>query len=289
MVLSLLKQPLIQFLLLGTVIFVMDRVVIGSQEDPRRIQIDDSKYAEIAGIYKDNQGRAPSEQEMADLTVKWAQNEVLYREARLMGLDKGDEMIRQRLILKLRNVLFNRVVIGPPTEQKLLAWFEKNRAAYDRPDAYDFEQFKVGGPEASAQASELAAALAANPTSTEWQSKTRRYQKRPAENLEFLFGKTDAAALINSPENQWTPVRSAAGWHFGSNQLRGIRAKPAIFDTIRSQVGEDWKAQAMQAELAEALRGIAARYDIRIELNTPPEGWDLQQIEAVRLAMESGE
>ncbi|MEE4379601.1 MAG: peptidylprolyl isomerase [Candidatus Competibacteraceae bacterium] len=286
--LYLIKQPLIQFLLLGIVVFFLDRLVVGSQDDPRQIQIDDSKYAEIAGIYEDNQGRSPSEQEMADLTVKWAQNEVLYREARLMGLDKGDEMIRQRLILKLRNVLFNRVVVSPPTEQKLLAWFEKNRAVYDQPDVYDFEQFKVGDLEASAQATELAAVLANNPPSSEWQSEIRRYQKRPANNIELLLGKADASALINSPDGQWVPVQSPVGWHLARITAR-YPGKPADFDQIRSKVGEDWKAQTMQAELAEALRGIAARYDIRIELSTPPEGWDSQKIEAVRLTMESSE
>lgn len=101
------KQPLIQFLLLGALIFAIDRAVIGNEEDLRSILIDDAKYAEIAGIFQDNQDRTPNAQEMSALTIKWAQNEVLYREARMMGLDKGDEMIRQRLILKLRNVLFN--------------------------------------------------------------------------------------------------------------------------------------------------------------------------------------
>ncbi|MEZ5582768.1 MAG: peptidylprolyl isomerase [Candidatus Competibacteraceae bacterium] len=288
MVSNLLKQPLIQFLLLGMVIFVMDRVVIGSEDDPRRILIDDAKYAEIAGIYKDNQGRAPSEQEMANLTVKWAQNEVLYREARLMGLDKGDEMIRQRLILKLRNVLFNRVVVESPKEQELLAWFEKNRAAYDRPESYDFEQFKVGGPEAGDLAADLADELAAKPASTEWQNQLRRYQKRPAHNLKLLFGKTHAATLINSADGKWVPVQSPGGWHLARITARHP-GRQADFTEIRSQVIEDWKSQAMQAELGEALRGIANRYDIRVELSTPPEGWDSQQIEAARLAMGSGE
>jgi hypothetical protein len=282
------KQPLIQFLLLGTALFVMDRIVIGSQDDPRLIVIDDAKYAQIAGIYQDNQGRAPSEQEMADLTVKWAQNEVLYREARLMGLDKGDEMIRQRLILKLRNVLFNRVVAQPPGEKELRTWFEQNRAAYDRPDAYDFEQFMVGGPETQDQAAALAAGLAVAPPPSEWRTALRRYQKRPAQNLQLLFGDEAATQLIQHSHGQWMPIRSPAGWHLARIIAR-YPGEPADFDQIRSQVGEDWKAQTMQAELGDALRGIAARYDIRVELSTPPENWDSQRIEAARLAMEGRE
>jgi len=149
-----LSQPLIQFLFLGAVIFAVDRGVNAGKEDPRSILIDDAKYAAIAGIFQDNQGRAPSEQEMAALTIQWAQNEVLYREGRLMGLGEGDEMIRQRLILKLRNVLFNRVVTEAPTEEVLRAWFEDNRAKYDRPETFDIEQFQVGDSNAKEEAFE---------------------------------------------------------------------------------------------------------------------------------------
>lgn len=285
---NLIKQPLIQFLVLGVLIFGLEKALTDNEKDPRKILIDDTRYAEIAGIYRDNQGRDPSQEEMAGLVVTWAQNEVLYREASMMGLDKGDEMIRQRLILKLRNVLFNRLITEAPTEQGLREWFEQNRARYDRPDTFDFEQFKIGNNEAAAQtAAEVAAKLGEGEPGETWQAQLRRYQKRPLDNIAMVFGEADADRLTQSSNAQWYAVQSPAGWHVARVTARHP-GKTADFEQIRSRVGEDWKSQAMQAELATALHDIAQRYDVRIELSEPPENWDSQRIEEARLAMRTG-
>lgn len=285
---QLLRQPLVQFLVIGTLVFAVDWYVNGRADDPRQIIIDDARYAEIAGIFLDNQGREPSDEEMNDLVVTWAQNEVLYREARLMGLDAGDEMIRQRLILKLRNVLFNRLVAKAPDEAGLRAWFEDNRARYDTPETFDFEQFKVGGAEAGMQAESLAADLGTNPPGEAWRDAVRQYARRPASNLEVVFGEADTARLTAAPIGEWVAVSSPAGWHLARVTQR-FDGRLADFEAIRSQVGEDWKAQAQERQLARVLRDIADDYDIRIELSAPPEDWDGSRFEQARLAIETGQ
>lgn len=285
---NLLKQPLVQFLLLGSLIFALDFYVAGRQDDPRRILINDARYAEIAGIYRDNQGRDPTEQEMSDLVVTWAQNEVLYREARLMGLDKGDEMIRQRLVLKLRNVLFNQLTAPDADRETLLAWFEENRDRYDRPATYDFAQFKVGGLEAADTAAELAASIGDGAPGATWQNRVREYEKRPEANLAFVFGEQAAAQLVADTSGRWHAVSSPAGWHLARVTAR-YAGEPADFEAIRTRVGEDYKSQHSKVQLAEALHGIASRYDVRVELSAPPQDWDAARIEEARLAMRSPE
>ncbi|MEL7450013.1 MAG: peptidylprolyl isomerase [Pseudomonadota bacterium] len=281
-----LNQPLLHFLVLGALLFAADFFLSSNADDPRSIVIDDAKYAEIAGIFSDNQGRAPTEEEMADLTIKWAQNEVLYREAQLMELDKGDEMIRQRLILKLRNVLFNKVVMDTPTEEKLVEWFEANRVRYDKPAKYDFEQFKVADADGEAIAVDLAAELGEAPPTGEWENRLRRYAGRPAMNLQGAFGEDDAAALIGREDNAWQPVTSPAGWHLARVTAR-YPGVPADMATVRTRVVEDYKAAATQQELAQSLGAIAQRYDIRLELTAPPEEWDEERLEQLRVAMET--
>jgi hypothetical protein len=190
-------------------------------------------------------------------------------------------MIRQRLILKLRNVLFNRVVTEAPTQEVLRAWFEDNRAKYDKPETFDFEQFRVGDSNGKKKAFALAARLDDTEPGEDWLSRRRRYSKRPLSNLEALFGREDADRLIRSADNGWVPVSSPAGWHL-ARITAGHAGEPADFDAVRSRVGEEWKAQATQAELGKALRAIAEGYDIRIELTTPPPSWDEQRIRQVR-------
>ena len=283
----LLDQPLLQFLLLGAILFGANHYLLTNDEDPRRILIDDARYAEIAGIFQDNQGRAPSAVEMEALMVTWAQNEVLYREARLMELDKGDEMIRQRLILKLRNVFFNRVVPEAPDQGTLEAWFEANRGRYDKPAAFDFEQFLVGNETddtSEAEARTLAASLGRAAPGPEWSGRLRRYFRRPLDNLAGVFGSEHAEQLVQA-DGRWVAVASPAGWH--AARITGRHAaQPARLDDMRTRVVEDYKADKVQEQLVEGMQAIARRYDIRIQLRTPPEAWDAEHIEDMRLAME---
>ncbi len=282
---TVLTQPLFQFMLLGGAVFLVDRLAVGREDDPLRIVIDDAKYAEIAGIYEDNQGRPPEAEEMKNLVIKWAQNEVLYREARLMELDKGDEMIRQRLILKLRNVLFNRVVTEAPTEEALRQWFELNRADYDRPVSYDFQQFRVGDASSRDSAESVAASLGAGTPGSEWVDAVRQYRNRPADNLAALFEAEYVAALLASPQGEWIAAQSTAGnWHV-ARIVAENPGEPAEFEEVRGRIGEDFKATAAQYELAVALEAISDRYDIRLLMSEPPPGWvDDDLAEAQRLA-----
>lgn len=284
---NLLRQPLMHFLILGLLVFAIDYAVNGDPDDPRQIVIDDEQYAEIAGIYEDNQGEAPSDEEMADLTIKWAQNEVLYREARLMGLDKGDDMIRSRLILKMRNVVFGQISVNAPNENDLRAWFEDNRVRYDIPPTYDFEQFKLRDGFTETEAAQLAEQLQGNLPSAELQQKIRHYKRRPIGNLEYVFGKAGAADLLENKENHhWRAVESPAGWHLA--RITGEYAgQPADFEKLRTRIGQEWRKQASDAQVAELLRDIASRYRITIELSNPPENVDNKRIDTDRLAMGS--
>ncbi len=276
-------QPLIQFLLLGTFIFVIDWQLTGNPDNPRSIIIDDQKYAEIAGIFEDNQGRAPTAAEMETLTIKWAQNEVLYREAKRMELDKGDDMIRQRLILKFRNVLFNKVVTEEPSEQKLRDWFAAHRQNYDKPEKVDFEQFRLTDQFDKQQAHELAVQLGNTDAPPLGFSHIRRYRQRPKHNIESAFGSDDAMRLWQSPVNQWVAVTSPSGWHLSRITSR-FPGQAVDYDAVRKHVLEDWKAQTMQSELGETLSNIASNYDIRIKLAKTAIDVDPQDIIEQRLA-----
>jgi hypothetical protein len=266
---ALIREPLLQFMVLGVALFAIDRYALANADNPRRIVVDDAKYAEIAAAFEEAQGRAPSAEEAQDLILKWSQNEVLYREARQMGLDRGDDMIRQRLLLKLRNILFSNIVTEPPSEQDLEAWFEARRASYDRPPRFDFEQFEVSSDEASARA--LAAKLGSGPTPDEYADRVRRYYARPASNITSVLGEEAARHLMAEGDQRWAVVRSAEKWHL-SRITRRYPAEPVSFAEARSRILTEYTEAAKRAELAKALEGIVEQYDIRvIRGQKPPE------------------
>ncbi|MFX6728609.1 hypothetical protein ABTH13_19885, partial [Acinetobacter baumannii] len=68
----------------------------------------------------------------------WVASEILYREGKQLGVDKGDDMIRDRIAFKLQVLVFDQVKLDPPTEEQLRAYFDKTRARYDQPEKVSF-------------------------------------------------------------------------------------------------------------------------------------------------------
>ncbi|MCB1740318.1 MAG: peptidyl-prolyl cis-trans isomerase [Gammaproteobacteria bacterium] len=265
---SLASEPLIQFLLIGLVMFIAhDRLLDGN--NPRRIVVDDARLNEIRAIFEEAQGRAPSTQELDDLLVRWVRNEVLFREALKMGLDQGDDMIRSRLILKIRNILFDNLGVETPPDAVLQTWFEENRDAYDLPALYSFEQFRLEDGVDREQAEQLAQTLGSAPPQGRHAAALRRYARRPEVNLSQVFGADDTRRLLSVPDHHWTVLSSVQGLHLARITER-FAADPAEFDATRARVMRDWEKSARQLQLARALKKIHDKYDIRYEVDRQP-------------------
>ena len=264
---ALLREPLIQFLLLGLLIFGADQWATASRTDPHHIRVDDDQYQQLAQIFTEGQGREPSPSEMKNLIIKWAENEILYREALTMELDQGDEMIRSRMILKLRDILFNNAIVENPTDGELEEFFEFNRAQYDVPERFDIEQFGADDLADLTAAQALAQQLGTSePVPEAYQQSLRSYQQRPASNLGTLFGAEMQQQLLQAPEGQWLALQQG-------QRLRLVRitqrhpAEAVELSTVKSAVTRDWKKFRYDIQLADQTKAIADRYSIEMDLS----------------------
>ena len=262
---TILHEPLLQFLFLGTLIFAFDYYLIGSADDPRRIIVDDKQLNELITIFEQGQGRKPSPNETENLLVKWTQNEILYREALQLGLDQGDEMIRNRVILKMRNVLFNNVSLELPPEPELRSWFAEHRKLYDRPAYFDFEQLTLAGIDNEADAAAVSATLHGDEIPEKYQSSLRKFRHRPANNISSLYGER-ANALLTQPRNTWVTVQDAKGWHLARITAEKP-ARAATFDNVRTKVAKDWRRYSNDLQLVQQTTEIADRYTIVMQLS----------------------
>ena len=261
---ALVREPLLQFLLLGAIIFAVDYYWVGRADDPRRIVIDDKKFNELVTIFEEGQGRKPTPGETEKLIVKWTQNEILYREALRMKLDQGDEMIRNRVILKLHNILFNNVSIEVPPEAELRSWFAEHRELYDRPAYFDFEQFSLSGVGTEAQALAVAATL--DTVAGEKKGTLHRYRHRPATNLTSLYGAQHAGKLLGAAPNTWVAVEDSRGWQL-ARITASQPAQAAAFEQVHKRVIEDWKRYSHDLQLVRQTREIADRYTVVMQLS----------------------
>ena len=94
----LIREPLLHFLLLGAAIFIVHRLVSGgADEEPERIVVTRGDIQSMVTGLSRTWQRPPTREELDGLIQDRVREEVYYREALAMGLDRDDTIIRRRL------------------------------------------------------------------------------------------------------------------------------------------------------------------------------------------------
>ena len=102
---QLIREPLVHFLLLGAAIFVAYSLVSkGSSGEPGKIVVSQGQLASMREGFIRTRQRAPTREEWEGLIRARVREEVYYREALALGLDKDDTVIRRRLQQKMEFV-----------------------------------------------------------------------------------------------------------------------------------------------------------------------------------------
>jgi len=262
---GLLREPLLHFLVLGAIIFAVHAVVAPSVSKERLIEVTPEVRQSIIDVFKVNhEGREPRADELAPLIDGWILNEITYREALAQGLDKGDEMIRERIMQKMRLLIFGSLNVDNPTDAELRQWFEARRVRYDVPDLVSFYEVLIGGLEAEEEARAVLAQIEAGSEPEEVRLRAHIFADRPLHSLEQAFGGPFLDALRALPIAQWSVLPSSTGWHI----VRVDAFRPGRKVELRevaTQVIAQWKDERTRIQAIAAIRDLGKSYLVRRE------------------------
>lgn len=265
-----LREPLLHFAVLGGLLFGVDHAINGRVGDPRVIEIDAAVDREAVEVFRSARGRVPNDDELYALRRVWLDNEVLYREGLRLRLDEGDKMIRDRVIFKALSMV-NAELKRPAHDEALLrAWFEKNRARYDEPARYDFQEAVLStssGATDEAAARTLAATLNAG-TSGDARAGLRVFKGRPHDNIVHSYGADFARALESLPLGEWRALPHAGGWRVMRMEALAP-PRPAAFEPLAGVVLQDWTDAVMAEQRAAAVRAMAQTYTVKVQPVVP--------------------
>ncbi len=259
----LVREPLVQFMVLGAVIFAVHAATTPSVSKERLIEVTPAVRQSIVDAFKaSHEGREPGADELAKLVDLWLLNEITFREALAQGLDKGDEMIRDRITHKMRLLIFNGVDVNEPTRAELSAWFEKRRVAYDIPDLVSFIAVPFTGADAEAESRAVLNQISAGTEPEDVQLRALIFGQRPRLTLEPSFGKDFVDQIVAGPTGEWRVLPSAAGWHVVrlDSFVPGRRVE---LDEVGSQVAQAWKDERRRVLAIAATRDLGKAYVIR--------------------------
>lgn len=103
----LLREPLLHFLFIGAAIFWVNAWRAKDQPKPTAaplpvIEINARQIEQMKQVWLRERKRPPLESELRQQIDDYVQEEVLYREALALGLDRDDSVIRQRMAQKMQ-------------------------------------------------------------------------------------------------------------------------------------------------------------------------------------------
>lgn len=255
-------EPLLHFLLLGALLFVIDAWVNDPAADQMTIYVDADVDNQAKTIFRTARGREPNEDELYALRRVWLDNEVLYREGLAMGVDKGDSAIRERVIFKALSIVDSNIQLPPVNDQILRDWFEKNRVKYDDPARYDFQEAVLTDHSEAAVRAFVSHLNTGTPGDTE--AGLRVFKARPHANLVDSYGEAFAIALEQATVGEWLALRSGERWR--AVMLDAITpAKQADFEQLRGVILADWRDATASEQRSAAVQQLARKYTIKVE------------------------
>ena len=281
-----LREPLLHFLLLGAGLFVVYSLMQQSagEELPGEILITQGQIENLAGAFTKTWQRPPTPAEMAGLVRDRVREEVYYREAMAMGLDKDDTVIRRRLRQKMEFVSEDIAAATEPTEAELNAYLQAQPDRFRSEARFSFSQVYLNpakrGDRLASDAAELLAHLQQGDTRFELDELgdtlmlPQQFKDASGNEVTNLFGAAFAAQLAELAPGQWQgPVESGYGLHLLRISERTEGSLPPLAE-VRALVQREWANKRRLEANDQFYEGLLKRYTLRIEGMDLPEEQD---------------
>lgn len=270
---NLLREPFVHFVLLGGLLFAGHSAwQTHVMKQGRTIIVSPAEMERQAQIFTSENQRQPSDADLEGLLFAHIEEQALMREAKRLGLDEDDTIIRRRLAQKMRFMIDDIGSPDLPSRSDLEVWFKDNSEKFLRPETRSFEHIYFSPKGRSKTVIAEAKALLDDPALGEdWKSKSDPFMTglsfttlaQPA--VQRDFGTAFANRLFALPDSSdWQgPINSAFGVHL----VRLTDVTPEYlpdFKTIQAEVEAVWLDDAKRLENAEALKALIGKYRVEV-------------------------
>ena len=281
----LLREPLIHFLLIGALLFGLYGLAPSAgpaTAASKQIRLSQGEIAQLTLLFQSQWRRPPTPQELERLVENKVQQEILYREALAMGLDKDDEIVKRRMAQKMQFLAEDVAAAREPTAAELKAWFEQNSDRFAQPPRLSFRHLYFStdrrGERARDDAQQALTKLAGQPVDTPVAGALAdpfmfqdSYRDRAPDYLAKEFGPRFALAVSKLAPGSWQgPVESGFGWHlvFVDTVIPG---RVPAFEEIEADVRTAWLGEQKALAWDKAYKKMRDGYTVWLPAPPPDE------------------
>lgn len=270
-----LKEPFLHFILLGAMLFALNdwrQQQRPPEQAAGQIEVTAAVIERLRSGYERQFKWAPDENELRDQVAMHIREEVLFREALALGLDRNDSILRRRLAQKMEFLTDDVTSAVEPDDADLQRYFNENAARYAEPELLSFRHIYFStekrGADSAAAASEALVALgkgANEETMGDAFLHGYEFEERAQEDLTALFGSEFTEAVAAQSEGGWSgPVASSYGLHLVKVEAR-VAGRQVTLDKVRDAVLRDFNEERRRAANKDIFERLRERYKVTVD------------------------
>jgi parvulin-like peptidyl-prolyl isomerase len=267
---------LVHFLVVGGLLFgVYSFLERDRGRDPSsteiRLTLDD--LAQLVIVFESKWRRPPTQDEFNSLVDDRVREDILYREALALGLDKDDTIVRRRMAQKMEFLTEDVAAAREPTTDELRSWFAQNGDLFAMPARVSFRHLYFSVDRRSERARDDAARalaeLAGQPQNSELAASLADpfmfqdyYADRTPQAIAREFGPEFAQAVAQLAPGSWQgPLESGYGWHlvFVDSVVPG---RVPAFEEVEQDARTAWLGEQKAEAWRQAYAEMRARYTV---------------------------
>jgi len=270
------REPLLHFVLIGLSLFGLFAILNKDSAGPgNQIAITRADIEQLHLLFQRQWQRPPTPEELQALIEGRIREEVLYREALAIGLDRDDTIVRRRLAQKIEFLVADTAVAAQPDEAALAAYFKSNHDRYREPARLGFTHVYFSQDRRGARAVADAEAVLKRLQATKGIPRNAAalgdrfmlaydYANKGTDELARDFGQAFADVVEKLPVGKWSgPVPSGYGIHLVYVSAREDARIPPLA-TVRERVTADWLTDQRKSANERVYQRLRARYQITV-------------------------
>ena len=257
-----LKDPLLLFFIGGACLFLIAELA-DSGGISYEIEIKESDLRRLNDQWSMQMKRPATERELAGLTDQLIKEEIYYREAMRLGLDRNDTIVRRRMVQKLTFLTEDIATAEAPTDLALGEYYDSHIEDYRQPDRYGFKHRYFSSDRRSNALQDAENALRNLSESGDPFMLQKEYANRSKREIGDLFGKDFAEAITQLElSDAWQgPIKSAYGYH--AVQVTSVKESHLrAFDEVKNRVLIDLQQSTRKAANEQYFLDLKERYSV---------------------------
>jgi PPIC-type PPIASE domain len=272
---KMLREPLLHFLFMGAALFVVFGLINDrtSSDADTQVVVSAGRIEQLENIFAKTWQRPPTTDELKGLVDDFVLEEIYYRQAVAMGIDRDDTVIRRRLRQKFEFLTDDMAAAAVPTDEELANYLTANAEVFMTDTTYTFEQVYINPDRPGVDlggyiAAQLSALRAGNVVDGDSALLPTSFDVTPGRVVDSNFGSGFSANLDSLPAGEWQgPVESGLGLHLVRIDARVESTLPELSD-IRPIVEREW-AHEKRLETRRIINAqLLNEYDVVIEWPT---------------------